>query len=403
MSGGYELHQKLRTKAVRQLKKKDYEGAIASLSDGARQLLEQKEQGSGCDLACYLLDVYQQAGTPSTSDSRKRIVDLIALAGKDFWRKKVIDAAVKWSIAVTKTPAGDGHLRLAIGEILSKDGEFFSAEPHYIVACSPPPGGIVNVAELFPENAPKAYACMMLEWLASYASDAVSQHKAGDAATLERLAAGSFALRGLLPLLMSRALTASRSYLSIYTSRLVQKHAKILLPVQPNPKPYAPPAGMAKPQGETQQLYLTANSELNFAQMTLAMCATAVEHKKRTQGARVPDGLRDTWIAAVRQFRKEADEDGDEDEDGADYIEATLPELSKIYFDIQPPRAANPNFMQDILGSLMGGGAKDGAGAQTTVVRQAPPPIILKKAAAAAIGQGQEASAAGDDEELDLD
>lgn len=120
MSGGYELHQKLRTKAVRQLKKKDYSSAITTLHDGARQLLQDKEQGSGCDLACYLLDVYQQAQTESTEESRARITQLVALAAPDFWRKKVIDAAVRWSTAVTKTPAGDGHLRLALGEILSK-------------------------------------------------------------------------------------------------------------------------------------------------------------------------------------------------------------------------------------------------------------------------------------------
>lgn len=221
MSGGYELHQKLRTKAVRQLKKKDYDGAITSLSDGARQLLEDREQGSGCDLTCYLLDVYQQAKTPSTEESRKRITDLVALTGKDFWRKKVIDAAVKWSAAVTSTPAGDGHLRLAIAEILStgedgctkglgctsefanriflpSDGEYYAAEPHYIVACSPPPGQS-SASDLFPAHAPKMFACMMLNWLAAYAKEAVQQHGSGDAATLERLAAGSFALRGLLP------------------------------------------------------------------------------------------------------------------------------------------------------------------------------------------------------------
>lgn len=120
MSGGYELHQKLRTKAVRQLKKKDYDGAIKTLYEGSRQLLEAKEQGSGCDLACYLVDVYSQASKPSTEESRQRVIALLDLAEADFWRKKVIDATVKWSTAVTGTPAGDGFLRLAIAEILSK-------------------------------------------------------------------------------------------------------------------------------------------------------------------------------------------------------------------------------------------------------------------------------------------
>lgn len=397
MSSGYELHQKLRTKAVRQLKKKDYEGAITSLYDGSRQLLEEKEQGSGCDLAVYLLDVYQQSKTQSTQESRKKIIDLIQLAGNDFWRKKVIDAAIKWSISVTNTPSGDGHLRLAIAEILSKDGSFHKSEPHYIVACSPPPG-LAAAGELFPENAPKSFALMMIDWLAAYAAEAVKEH-GGNAETIERLGAGAFALRGLLPLLLSRALTASRAYLSIFTSRLVQKHPDILLPVQPNPKPFSPPAGMTKPPGDAQQLYLTVSPELNFAQMTLAMAATAVEHKKKTQGSRVPDALRDTWISAVRQFEKETGEEEDE------YFDQVLPDLSKIYFDIQPPRGGNANFMQDMLGSLMGGGGQSGSNTQTTVVRHAPAPALPSKVIEAAKSGAAAGAAqpAGTEDDLDLD
>lgn len=396
MSSGYELHQKLRTKAVRQLKKKDYQGAITSLYEGSSQLLQEKEQGSGCDLAVYLVDVYQQSQTQSTQESRKKIIDLIQLAGNDFWRKKVIDAAIKWSIAVTNTPSGDGHLRLAIAEILSKDGSFYASEPHYIVACSPPPG-LPNAGELFPDHAPKSFALMMIDWLAGYAAEAVKEH-GGNAATIERLGAGAFALRGLLPLLLSRALTASRAFLSIFTSRLVQKHSDILLPVQPNPKPFSPPAGMAKPPGDAQQLYLTVSPELNFAQMTLAMAATAVEHKKKTQGSRVPDALRDTWISAVRQFENETG-----DEEGNEYFDSVLPDLSKIYFDIQPQRGGNANFMQDMLGSLMGGGGSSGSNTQTTVVRHAPAPAVPSKLIEAAKSGAGTAQLAGAEEELDLD
>lgn len=95
-SAGYDLHQKLRTKAVRLLKKKDYTQAIQVLYDGSKQLLEQKEQGSGCDLACYMLTVYTQSEVKVNDESRKRVQDLLELAQPDFWRKKVLDQAVKW-------------------------------------------------------------------------------------------------------------------------------------------------------------------------------------------------------------------------------------------------------------------------------------------------------------------
>lgn len=83
----------------------------------------------------------------------------------------------------------------------------------------------------------------------------------------------------------------------------------MLLPVTPNPKAYQPPANLPKPSGDAQMLSVTANPELNFAQMMLALASVAVEHKKRTQGSRVPDNLRDSWVAAVRQFEAETEED----------------------------------------------------------------------------------------------
>ena len=68
-AGGYELHQKLRTKVVRQLQKKKYAEAIKVLYDGSIKLLDMNEQGSGCDLAVYLIDVYNQASTPVDKES----------------------------------------------------------------------------------------------------------------------------------------------------------------------------------------------------------------------------------------------------------------------------------------------------------------------------------------------
>ena len=72
MSSGYELHQKLRTKTVRQVKKKQYDEATQTLYQGALDLLDQKEQGSGCDLAIYMIDVYGIKSQPVDSESRGR-------------------------------------------------------------------------------------------------------------------------------------------------------------------------------------------------------------------------------------------------------------------------------------------------------------------------------------------
>lgn len=69
-NGGYELHQKLRTKTVRLLRKNKFDESIQILYDGAIQLLDMKEEGSACDLAEYLLDVYMKAQVPMNEASR---------------------------------------------------------------------------------------------------------------------------------------------------------------------------------------------------------------------------------------------------------------------------------------------------------------------------------------------
>jgi hypothetical protein len=153
---------------------------------------------------------------------------------------------------------------------------------------------------------------MMIEWLAAHAREAVQQNGGkGQAETVERVLAGSFALRGLVPLLLARSFTSSRGFLSIYVNRVTTKHPSILLPGQPNPKPYTPPGGVA-PGAEVQQMYSTASPDLNFAQMAFALVSQAVDHKKRTRGQKVPDSLRDSWITLVRQFERESQDEEDE-------------------------------------------------------------------------------------------
>lgn len=193
----YDLHQRLRTKAIRQLKKKSYDDAIKTISEGSIQMLEQKEQGSGCDLGCYLVDVYDQSGKPCDKSTREPLIKIISLAQNDFWRKKVIDAAVKWSVKASRNPAGDGYLRLAIAETLAKEGSHYLAEPHFIAACIPTPAGSSSDV---PEHAPKSFALAQLEWLKAFAQEASKQPgEKREAEVIERIESGRWALRGLMP------------------------------------------------------------------------------------------------------------------------------------------------------------------------------------------------------------
>ena len=66
----YEAHQKARTFASRYAKSNQYDTAIDVLFQSARELLKSGQQGSGTDLAGFLLDVYESKGETVTDESR---------------------------------------------------------------------------------------------------------------------------------------------------------------------------------------------------------------------------------------------------------------------------------------------------------------------------------------------
>lgn len=66
----YEAHQKARTFASRYNKSGQYDTAIDVLFQSARELLKVGQQGSGTDLAGFLVDVYEAKGEVVSNESR---------------------------------------------------------------------------------------------------------------------------------------------------------------------------------------------------------------------------------------------------------------------------------------------------------------------------------------------
>lgn len=66
----YEAHQKARTFASRYQKSSQYDTAIDVLFQSARELLKVGQQGSGTDLAIFLLGVYDSKGEDVNEESR---------------------------------------------------------------------------------------------------------------------------------------------------------------------------------------------------------------------------------------------------------------------------------------------------------------------------------------------
>ena len=66
----YEAHQKARTFASRYQKSGQYDTAIEVLFQSAKELLKAGQQGSGTDLASFLLDVYESKDEQVNDESR---------------------------------------------------------------------------------------------------------------------------------------------------------------------------------------------------------------------------------------------------------------------------------------------------------------------------------------------
>lgn len=338
MSAGYELHQKLRTKTVRQVKKKQYDEAITTLHQGSLQLLSQSEQGSGCDLAIYMIHVYGIKEQAVDSEARDRITEILAQAAPDFWRKKVVDAAVKWTVKATGASTGDPLLRLFVAKMYAKEADFEHAEPHFLASC-------VETDQTYAvESAPKAYAQAMVDWLVQFAAQAAQQQgETRDAAAIQRIEAGRFALRATIPLLANHAVQAAITFQQTYLSLVTAAQKSLLLPVTPNPRAYTPP-GSSTPT--SMQLYLTANADLNFSQMAVALVSES--SRIAPSHTSVPDWLKSAWINLVRQYQREAPALSHEHA-----IRAAIPQIGSQWFGLHPPKSQG-NMLSDMMASLFG-------------------------------------------------
>lgn len=77
------------------------------------------------------------------------------------------------------------------------EGSYYAAEAHYIAACVPAPAGS---SASVPEHAANSFALMMVEWMEAFAKELAAQAgEKRDAAMLERIDSGKWALRGLMP------------------------------------------------------------------------------------------------------------------------------------------------------------------------------------------------------------
>ncbi|KDQ59139.1 hypothetical protein JAAARDRAFT_33871 [Jaapia argillacea MUCL 33604] len=293
----YEAHQKARTFASRYSKASQYDTAIDVLFQSARELLKAGQQGSGTDLAGFLLDVYESKGEEVTEESRGRLTQLIALTGPSgAWRKTTVDKAIAWSAKHGPCPAGDPDLHHYVGELLYKEGSFAAAEPHLLAAGK--------------RDSARTLAQMMVEWSAAGGEP------------------GTFALRGTIPYLQNGNVLAARTFITSFTSSLPSLHrTPTTIPI----------TGSTAAEDE---IIVTSDSNLNFAQLAVRACQRAQGEKNKT--------MRESWVRLCGTYQSRGGVLAQRE------VRAALQDIATLYFAIPPPRAQAANPFGDMFSSLLG-------------------------------------------------
>ncbi|KZT73173.1 hypothetical protein DAEQUDRAFT_722299 [Daedalea quercina L-15889] len=318
----YEAHQKARTFASRYNKSGQYDTAIDVLFQSARELLKSGQQGSGTDLASFMLDVYESKGETLNDESRGRVTQLIALTGSGgAWRKTTIDKAVAWSAKHGPCPAGDASLHHYVGELLYKEGAFDQAEPHLLAS------GQRDSARLL--------AQMFVDWASAGGTP------------------GAFALRGTVPYLLNGNILAARTFITQFVSQITSKRPELVSKLQSTPIPIR-----NSKEGRTDEIIFTIDSVLNFTQLAMRTC-------QRAQGAQ-NKAMREAWVRLCGTYQSKGGLMATKE------IRKALIDLAELYFAIPPPRTQAANPLGDMLSAMFGGAPSAAQPARRVL---SPPPV----------------------------
>ncbi|KAJ9093600.1 hypothetical protein QFC19_008267 [Naganishia cerealis] len=263
----YSAQQKARTTAARLLASANYDSAIEVLFSSAKELLKLKEWGSGCDLAVYLVQAYEKGEVEVTADSKARLTQLLALiSGVGSWRKKLADAAIKWSSDSGDCPTGDPDLHKYLGELYYKDRQFPQAEHHLLASCK--------------RDAAIMLADLMFEWSSEGAKDP-----------------GLYACQIILPYLSLTppAILPAKAFMSRLLSLLSAKNPKFITSSLTAP---------AEPPAAPTEVSLTISETLNFLQLAILSVQRApAEGVSGVQARGTTGGVGKEWESLTRRYK----------------------------------------------------------------------------------------------------
>ncbi|KAF8193392.1 hypothetical protein BJ912DRAFT_924570 [Pholiota molesta] len=288
----YEAHQKARTFASRYVKSNQYDTAIDVLFQSARELFKNNQPGSGSDLTSFLLEVMRPRESLRKTHPAHRL-------GWIHWRmeENMIDKSIAWSAKHGTCPAGDPELQHYVGEILYKEGVFEAAEPHFLAS------GNGTALDYWRRCSTNGRLLAMLTACLLY----------------EELFRCSYLQNGNV--------LAAKTFIKHYTATI--------------PSSIRLDSDSVIPVGEKDEVTMTKDMLVNFAQMVVLTC-------QRAQGAQ-NKVMRESWVRLCGTYQSKISILATPE------MRATLNDIATLYFAIPPPRGQAANPFGDMMSSLFGG------------------------------------------------
>ncbi|CAO3667782.1 unnamed protein product [Umbelopsis vinacea] len=287
----YEAHRMYRT----------YRDAIELLHSGAVSLLNQKQSGSGSDLALYMIEIYKLANTPVTEESLDRVAELLELyPSEEPGRKPFISNALSWSQKNGENEMGDAELHNFVGTIQYHEDNFVESEKHLLF-------GTEESAQLLGD--------LEYDW-------ALKEGKPTK---------GAFIARAVMQLLAMKNIHYANLAFKTFVKRL-DTSEKI------GDVPYRP-----APADQHINIPIYKDSLINFTQLLILTA--------QRDGSDLFRSLKSKYSPAWSA------------DNGFDFEEA-LSDFGLVFFNIQKPRNQG-NVLQDLMSNLFGGGAAANSGSNT--------------------------------------
>ena len=105
------------------MKSQNWDAAIDILCEGSLSLLKAGQGGSGGDLGCYLVDVFEKAEKSVDAENKGKLLSILrAFPPEEPTRKKFVDEMLAWTTKFGEYPNGEPELHHVAGTLYAEGG-----------------------------------------------------------------------------------------------------------------------------------------------------------------------------------------------------------------------------------------------------------------------------------------